>query len=296
VGLFTSENGGAVWSTANEGPANIRVRELFWLDDTTLGVATYGRGMFRTTIASAGPGNYQDLWWAGAQENGWGMSITQRGATLFTAIFIYDASGKPMWVVMPGGTWNAGFSAYSGNLYVPSGSFYGSYDAARFAPGSPVGTATIAFAGPGSATLDYTVNGVSGRKTIVRQSFGAPDTTPVGSFADLWWGGESQNGWGVSISQQYRSLFAVWYTYDAAGRTTWFVVPGGTWTAANSWSGTAYRTTGSPWLGASYNASLFAPVPAGAITFSFGADASGGTMAYNVDGVTGTKDIVRQPL
>jgi len=36
VGIFTSENGGASWSTTNEGPANIRVRELFWLDERTL--------------------------------------------------------------------------------------------------------------------------------------------------------------------------------------------------------------------------------------------------------------------
>jgi hypothetical protein len=53
--VFTSENGGAAWSTTNEGPANIRVRELFWLDDNTLGAATFGRGMFKINVASAGP-------------------------------------------------------------------------------------------------------------------------------------------------------------------------------------------------------------------------------------------------
>ena len=47
MGVFTSEDGGATWSTTNEGPANIRVRELFWIDDHTLGAATYGRGMFK---------------------------------------------------------------------------------------------------------------------------------------------------------------------------------------------------------------------------------------------------------
>jgi chitinase len=258
-------------------------------------VATYGRGMFKTTVA-AGPGNYQDLWWGGARENGWGMSITQRGSTLFAALFIYDATGKPMWVVMPGGSWNAGFTAYTGNLYLPSGSHFAAYDASRFNPGTPVGSATISFSSPGAATLAYTVGGLSGVKAIQRQSFGAPDATPVGTFADLWWGGEAQNGWGVSISQQYRALFAVWYTYDQAGRTTWFVVPGGTWVTANTWSGAAYRTVGSPWLGAAYDAAAFSPLPAGAITFAFGADAGSATMTYDVDGIRGTKVLVRQPL
>jgi hypothetical protein len=265
------------------------------MDDTTLGVATYGRGMFRTTVAG-GPANYQDLWWGGAQENGWGMSLSQRGTTLFASLFIYDASGKPMWVVMPGGTWNAGYTAYTGNLYLPSGSYFAAYDASRFSPGSPVGSATITFAGAGSAMLAYTVNGVSGTKAIQRQAFGPRDSTPTGSFGGLWWGGEAQNGWGVSISQQYRSLFAVWYTYDAAGRTTWFVVPGGTWTAASVWSGTAYRTTSSAWLGAPYNPGAFNPAPVGAIGFSFGSDAGSATMTYDVDGVKGTKSLVRQPL
>jgi hypothetical protein len=295
VGLFTSEDGGATWSTTNEGPANIRVRELFWLDDATLGVATYGRGMFKTAV-TPGPANYQDLWWGGLAENGWGMSISQRGATLFVALFIYDASGKPLWVVMPGGTWNAGFTAYTGSLYLPSGSFFGAYDASRFSPGPPVGSATITFSGPATATLAYSVNGVSGTKSIQRQRFGAPDATPTGTLAGLWWGGERENGWGVSISQQYRSLFAVWYTYDAAGRTTWFVVPGGTWTAANAWSGTAYRTTGSAWLGAAYDPGAFNPVSVGSMGFSFANDAGSATMTYDLDGVKGTKSLVRQPF
>ena len=46
VGIFTSEDGGASWSTTDEGPANIRVRQLFWIDGSTLGAATFGRGMF----------------------------------------------------------------------------------------------------------------------------------------------------------------------------------------------------------------------------------------------------------
>ena len=188
VGIFTSENGGASWSTTNEGPANIRVRELFWMDNNTLGAATYGRGMFRAAVASGGPNNYQDLWWAGAAENGWGMSITQHGSTLFIAFYIYDAQGRPQWVVMSGGTWNAGFTPYTGALYQPTGAYFGAYDASRFVVNPPVGTATVTFTGS-TATLTYTINGVSGTKASSARCSGRRTRTPTASYGDLWWGG-----------------------------------------------------------------------------------------------------------
>ena len=296
VGVFTSEDRGATWSTTNEGPANIRVRELFWLDDETLGAATYGRGMFKASVPASGPASYQDLWWAGPQENGWGVSIVQRGRSLFASMYIYDEAGRPQWVALLGGTWNADFTAYTGPLYIPQGSSFAAYDPARFVVGDPVGTGTLTFSNANTARLDTTIRGVSGTKNIVRQPFGPPDATPVGSYADLWWAGTSQNGWGITISQQYRTLFAVWFTYDTQGRNTWFVVPGGTWTAANVFTGTAYRTTSSPWVGATYDPARFQITPAGTVTFTFGADGKSAGMAYTLDGLSGSNAITRQPL
>ena len=97
-----------------------------------------------------------------------------------------------------------------------------------------------------TATLDYTINGVSGHARRSSASSSAR-RTPRRSRPTATCGGAAtaQNGWGVAINQQYRTLFSVWYTYDAAGRTIWYVIPGGTWTAANTFTGTAYRTTGS---------------------------------------------------
>jgi hypothetical protein len=295
VGVFTTEDGGATWSTTNEGPANIRVRELFWLDDATLGAATYGRGMYKVAVAGTGPAHYGDLWWAGAQENGWGLSLTQHGAMLFGALFIYDAAGRPVWAVMPGGSWDAGFTRFTGALYRPTSSWFGSYDAARFNVGAPAGTATLSFSGLSSATLSYTLDGVSGSKSIQRQAFGPADPTPTASFADLWWGGTEQNGWGVAIHQQYRTLFSIWFTYDSGGRTTWFVVPGGRWDTATHFTGTAYRPSGSAWLGAAYSPAAFVATPVGEIDFTFeGIDRA--TMRYAVDGIAQSKQLVRQPF
>jgi hypothetical protein len=296
VGVFTSENGGATWSTTNEGPANIRVRELFWIDDGTLGAATFGRGMYKVKVGGAAPADYQDLWWAGPQENGWGMNITQHGAVIFAAFFIYDDKGQPLWVVMPGGSWNANFTTFSGPVFIPSGSWFGAYDVSRFVGGAAAGTAAITFTSATTATFSYTIKGFSGTKSITRQLFGPQDPTPVATYGDLWWGGDSQNGWGVAISQQYRNLFSVWYTYDTTGKTVWFVVPGpGTWTSANIYTGTAYRVTSSPWFGVPYDPAAVNAQVAGSITFTF-TDLNHAVMSYTIDGVTQSKAITRQPF
>ncbi len=295
VGVYTSEDGGANWSTTNEGPANIRVRELFWIDNTTLGAATYGRGMFKATVAAGGPSNYQDLWWAGEQEDGWGMSLTQHGSMIFGAMYIYDDAGNPLWVVMPGGTWNAAFTRFTGQLYIPSGTPFSSYDVSRFDGRASVGTATLDFTSASSATLSYTIQGRSGTKSMVRQPFNQPDATPVATYGDLWWGGKAENGWGVAINQQYRTLFAVWYTYGADGKPIWYVVPGGAWTNASTYTGTAYRTSSSLWIGAAYDKTRLQSNVVGSVTFSF-TDRDNAVMTYTIDGITQSKPITRQPF
>ena len=291
VGVFTSENRGQSWSTTNEGPANIRVRELFWIDAQTLGAATYGRGMFKVAVAG-GPSNYQDLWWAGPQESGWGMSIAQSGANLFTAMYVYDTQGNPTWYTMTGGTWDAGFTTFSGALYAPAGSWWASYDPTRFSIGAPVGQASIRFNGLDSATLAYTINGISGEKSLNRYMFGQSDATPTASYGGLWWGGNEQNGWGVTIAQQYRTLFLAWYTYDSSGRATWYSVSGGAWVASNVYRGRAFRTSGPQWLGIAFNAAAVAARDVGEVTLTF-SDPTHAVMTYTIDGVTQSKPIAR---
>jgi photosystem II stability/assembly factor-like uncharacterized protein len=53
VGVFTSEDGGATWTTTNDAPSNVSVDELFWPTSTTLVAATHGRGMFRTVVQAS---------------------------------------------------------------------------------------------------------------------------------------------------------------------------------------------------------------------------------------------------
>jgi hypothetical protein len=246
--------------------------------------------LFAPILALAAPLNYQDLWWAGTAENGWGMSITQQGNALFTVLYVYDAAGRPQWVVMPAAEWNAASTTINGALYIPTGSSYAAYDPGRFAAGASVGTASVEFTGTNAAILRYTINGRSGTKSMSRQAFGTG--AAIGNYTDIWWGGASQNGWGISITQKGATFFAVWYTYDAQGRASWLVMPNGGYTSADTVSGTLYRTSGSPWLGTAYDPSRLAATPVGNLSFTF--DATGARMRYSVDGVEGSIGIARQ--
>jgi photosystem II stability/assembly factor-like uncharacterized protein len=52
IGVFASEDGGSSWSPTNEGPANVAVYDLFWMDETLVCV-THGRGMYTIDLSAA---------------------------------------------------------------------------------------------------------------------------------------------------------------------------------------------------------------------------------------------------
>lgn len=259
-----------------------------------------GDGMIRGFVAIAVPRvnhlkfDVQGLWWAGPQENGWGMSIARTRDTLFNTFFVYDEAGRGQWIVMPGGTWNAEYTVYTGDLYIPSGAWFGNYDPSRLKVGEAVGSAAITFTADDAATLSYSVRGASGTKAMQKQSFGASPAIPE-KLAGLWWGGSPQNGWGLSIHQQGGTLFNVWYTYDTAGTPVWYVMPGGSWIRPRVYSGPLYRTRGSPWAGRVYDPTRLVAEAAGTMTLIFDSE-SNGYMTYVLDGVDQTRAITRQPF
>jgi hypothetical protein len=57
VGLFASQDGGSSWSTSNEGPANVQIKDLSWYSSSSstaeLLVASFGRGVWRATVSAA---------------------------------------------------------------------------------------------------------------------------------------------------------------------------------------------------------------------------------------------------
>ena len=115
--------------------------------------------------------DYSDLWW-NASEPGWGLNLIQHAShAVFGVMYTYDENRKPLWLVMPGGSWTTA-SSYSGNLYRVTGP---AFSAATFNPASvyvrPVGTATLDFSGRDSGTFTFSVDGRQVAKQITRQPF-----------------------------------------------------------------------------------------------------------------------------
>src|SRR5207302_403342 len=106
-----------------------------------------------------------------------------------------------------------------------------------------------------------------------------------------WWGSASESGWGINLTQQGSVLFATWFTYDASGNGQWLVMSSGTQTGTNSYGGTLYRTTGSPFNAVNASSVTASAVGTATLTFS---DPNNGTFTATVDGSTVTKAITRQ--
>jgi len=129
------------------------------------------------TIADRTPlTNYTDLWWAGAQESGWGLNITHQDDTLFATLFTYDANGKGMWPYMSAGAKQADGS-YLGALFL--GTHASAFNAQPFVPITPAnfrnaGTMRLQFTSGTAGLLTYTLDGVTVVKKITRQVFSSP--------------------------------------------------------------------------------------------------------------------------
>ena len=263
------------------------------------GINANGAGNAASVVVAvtSGATNYADLWWGGSDENGWGMSIHQHGNRMFNVLYVYGDLGQPVWYVMPTGTWDSEFGTYSGLLYQPESAPLSAYSPMRFAPGAAIGNLTINFTGTSTAIIRYSINGVSGQRAIQRQIFGH-GVAPL-NVSDMWWGGTSQDGWGISLNQQSGIVFGAWFTYGPDGRVTWYVMPNGAWDGT-IYSGPFYSTISSPWLGGAYKANQLAVQEAGLMSLSF----SGGgnaimTYAFTSGpfaGTTQSRQIVRQPF
>ena len=257
-------------------------------------------------VAASGPGlrDYTGHWWGGTIENGWGMTLNQHGQALFGVLYFYDATGEPTWAVMPGGTWNADSTVFTGDLYTPYGAPYTNYDASQLVPGSATGSMTLTFANAGSITASYRLGysqfdprGRSlttfGQKNLIPLILNEGRSPGGLAVADMWWGGAAQNGWGISINQRGSELFAAWFTYGADRRPTWFIVSGNNW-SLNTFLGQVFRVTGSAWLGVPYDPSQVRTTTAGAANITF-AGGSQGTFEYSILATgSATKPIERQ--
>jgi hypothetical protein len=204
-------------------------------------------------LYSTGVPNYQGLWW-NAAESGWGLNLAHQGDSVYATWYTYDAAGKPMWLAML--AQRTGGETFAGDLLEVHGS---PYDVPPYDPSkktvTTVGHATLAFASPDAGTFLYTAKNVTRSVAITRLSLGGakpactytsdPDLAAATNLQDLWWGGPSQDGWGVNVAHEGAQMYATWYTFDRDGSPLWLAALA-TRSSSDRYAGTLMRVMGPP--------------------------------------------------
>ena len=128
--------------------------------------------------------------------------------------------------------------------------------------------------------------------SVSNETIGRDSNYPAYNFTDLWWN-PAESGWGISIHVKRSILFAAWFAYDSTGAPTWYTIQGGRWISPNIFSGgKIYKAKSNPNAGPGplTQLSIF---EAGTATIVFNAYDQA-TMTFVVDGLGGSKNIVRQ--
>ncbi len=251
--------------------------------------------------------NYQGLWWnqPAESESGWGINFAHQGDTIFATWFTYDGTGKATWVTMTAPI--VVTSVYAGTLVTYTGP---AFNSVPFNPlrvkGTQIGTGTLTFTDVNTGTFAYTINGVTQTvqtKNIIRQAFGPlptcsfgviTDLTQAYNYQDLWWASPAgaESGWGVNLAHEGDTIFATWFTYDLDGTPMWLSATAPK-TAAGTYGGTLYRTTGPAFNAVPFLPAAVVRTEVGTATFTF-TDGNTGTFAYTVNGVSQSKAITRE--
>lgn len=118
--------------------------------------------------------DYTDLWYNPA-ESGWGLNLIQQNNIIFATLFVYGADNSARWYVAS--NLSGGGTAFTGQLFQTTGpAFSGPFNPAAVST-TPVGSMTLSFGTPTTATLTYSVNGASVTKQIQRQTWSAENFT-----------------------------------------------------------------------------------------------------------------------
>ena len=114
--------------------------------------------------------DFTDLWW-NPNESGWGLNLIQHPSNqIFGVWYTYDANGKRIWFVMSGGAWTSS-STFTGDLYQTAGPPYNTQFNPANVTVTRVGTGTLSFTSANAGTWTYSINGVTGTKSLSRQPF-----------------------------------------------------------------------------------------------------------------------------
>jgi hypothetical protein len=99
----------------------------------------------------------------------------------------------------------------------------------------------------------------------------------------------------MTISKRGEAMFITWLEFPGGGPGQWMVAPAGQWAAPDTYEAALYRTTGSQWAGADYDASRLNARQVGSVRLRFiGTDDA--EVSYTIDGVTQSSPLRRHPF
>jgi hypothetical protein len=239
------------------------------------------------------PGALSGLWW-NANESGWGIHFTQRGANIFAAWYTYDKFGGPTWYVASNCSGVTGTSGTcTGPLYSVTGpSSFGIIPTPTTAVNVvTAGSLRVSFQDANTASITYTLAGQTRTVAITRQPVGTGTVAPVVDYTDLWFN-PNEPGWGMAMAQHSGNIFLAWYVYNSQGLPTWYVVSNCV-VSGSSCAGTLYATSGAP-FGSSFDPTQVQATAVGSVILSF-IDANNAVFSYK-DGAgnSRTKVMTRQ--
>lgn len=176
-----------------------------------------------------------DLWW-NPNEGGWGINVIQQYDTLFVTFFVYGQNGLPVWY----GATNMAFSgssgsqiSYSGQLHQTNGPWFGGAFNPNLVSSRQVGNATFTLTSISTATLTYSIDGVTVTKSLARYTFKTNNL--VGSYFGSIIGSQFNctnpannvpvNAYASIGIGQNPSAFALDYTDASTGAGCTFVGP-----------------------------------------------------------------------
>ncbi len=130
-----------------------------------------------TTTSRASATNYQDVWFNEA-EPGWGLNLAHQGPTLVVAWYTYRADGTPQWITAVTSAAAATPTKFTGALARTTGTTLLNINAAPAIIGAAVsvGTVELNFTDGQTASMTYTLDGITQTKPIKRFVFGSPQT------------------------------------------------------------------------------------------------------------------------
>jgi hypothetical protein len=278
-------------------------------------LALLAAGLAIQGVCGASPANHSGLWWNPA-EAGWGVAIEEQGSVVSAVMATYDASGQPVWFILP----HADKAAVEEADASAPPAFNGTYYRTNGLPqldtctrcGDPplfpeqvgltdLGNAGFVFNADGSATF-MTPTSSLGAKAITPEVFASQESSSScgGDAASSqparyqgFWANASESGWGLYIAHQADVVFGIWLTYSANGNPLWYSMPLARGDG-NSYSGPIVFSTGPAFDDPLYDASRVGAMEVGSATMSFD-DANNAHLQYNLPGLyAGTRDVARQ--